>query len=147
MEKKLEKELLFITLVVAVGHALGILLHWYNKYFFFDIIVHFSGGVWVIFTAFVFLPALRQNLNLMSKTKFVLSLAFLALFIGVLWEIFEFSIDRYVLFRWDFIPGVQGSPLDTLLDLIIDALGGTAAALYIKSRFPKKSTSLIQRMS
>ncbi|MCP6720240.1 MAG: hypothetical protein KJI72_02920 [Patescibacteria group bacterium] len=134
MEKKLEKELLFITLVVVAGHALGILLHWYNKYFFFDIIVHFSGGAWIIFAAFAFLPVLRENLNLMSKARFVLSLALLALFIGVLWEIFEFSIDRYAFFRWGFIPGVQGSPLDTLLDLIIDTLGGIAAALYIKSR-------------
>lgn len=134
MKKKFEKEFLFITLVVVVGHALGTLLHWYSKYFFFDIIVHFSGGVWVIFAVFAFLPAFRENLNLMSKTRFVLSLALLALFIGVLWEIFEFSIDRYALFRWGFIPGFQGPPLDTLSDLIIDTLGGTAAALYIKSR-------------
>jgi hypothetical protein len=114
-----------MSLVVVLGHILGSLYHWYDHYFFLDVIVHFAGGAWVVFAAFAFIPFFR---GISSRKKFMLSLAFAALTVGAAWEIFEFVIDRY------YSPGFQGSPLDTLSDLIIDSLGGIAAALYIKSR-------------
>lgn len=129
--QRLEKELILVSLIVVIGHILGSSLRLYNKLFFLDIIVHFFGGAWLVFVGFAFIPFFKRETN---KTKFVLSLAVVALFGGILWEIFEFSLDQYSLSSFGFVPGFQGPPLDTLSDLFFDTVGGLLAAFYIKSR-------------
>ena len=51
---------------------------------------------------------------------------------GVLWEFFEFVMDRYIVFtRFTYLFGVFE---DTLLDLLMDILGGAIAfLLYFKN--------------
>ncbi len=129
--KKLELELLFITLVMVIGHALGSFLEWYQRYFFLDIITHFAGGIWIVFAGFSLVPFFHR---FKDKKNFIVSLAIFALFAGALWELFEFSLDRYTSAVWGYKAHFQGSPLDTVSDLLIDTLGGAVGAFYLKKQ-------------
>ncbi|OGG38025.1 hypothetical protein A2116_00990 [Candidatus Jorgensenbacteria bacterium GWA1_49_17] len=123
--KGLEKELIIVGLVLVLGHILGSYYHWYDRYFFSDIIVHFAGGAWVALAALAAFPSLGTGSGF---KKSLLSLALIVLLAGAGWEIFEFTVEHYYLVNF------QGPPLDTLADMIVDLLGGASAALYVKPR-------------
>lgn len=122
--KNMGLELAAVGGALILGHVLGSFGDWYDKFPWFDIAVHFVGGVWVTFAIFALVPLFEK---ISDPKKLILSLVFAALGAGVAWEILEFTIENYYLV--DF----QGPPLDTLSDLIVDVLGGTLAAFYIRN--------------
>ncbi len=121
----LEKELFLTGLVVILGHAIGSFCDGYDRYFFLDVIVHFAAGAWVAFAVFAAFPSVKTA---GGRKKILLSAILAALLVGGVWEVFEFTVEN--VYPVDF----QGPPLDTLSDLIIDALGGLTAAFWIKPR-------------
>jgi uncharacterized membrane protein YjdF len=123
--KTLERELLIAGLVLILGHIFGSFESWYDKYPFFDVFVHFTGGFWVALVFLAVLPSFRTGGR--TKKLFFAAAAF-SFAVGGLWELLEFTIENHYLVNF------QGPPLDTLSDLIIDTLGGLAAALYVRRR-------------
>jgi hypothetical protein len=109
-----------------MGHRLGL----YDSWIWFDLAPHFLGGVVVaagIIWAF-------SRAGIMTEAIFtqngLLAVLLLTLFIGLLWEIFEY---------------VGGAPqeklyvLDTTVDMIMDGLGAYAIWLGFTRTLPRLS--------
>jgi len=104
---------------------LGEVLDFYNRFWWWDIVLHISSGFLLGITGFLLVYVLNED----KKINFDLSPFFIALFafmfamgFGAIWEIFEFSADEL------FGLNMQKSGLqDTMWDLIVDAIG----ALFI----------------
>ena len=104
---------------------LGEVLDFYNRFWWWDIVLHISSGFLLGITGFLLVYVLNED----KKINFDLSPFFIALFafmfamgFGGIWEIFEFSADEL------FGLNMQKSGLqDTMWDLIVDAIG----ALFI----------------
>ena len=91
--------------------------YWYNSIWYFDMIMHFLGGVWVglffIYTLSV------DEASLKSLWRVVL----LTLLIGVSWEVYEFVVNNM-------IGRVPFDILDTLSDIFWDVAGGLVSLFY-----------------
>ena len=98
----------------------------------FDIPMHFLGGVWVtflfiwFFSHFDFFTSKKEHpLFLASWVFFVVTV------IGISWEVFEYLTGiTFVLGKnyWS----------DTILDLVMDLIGAGVAFSYASSRFGKE---------
>ncbi len=137
-----------IVLLIFIFNAqfLGELVNYYERYWWWDIMLHSWSGVLLGTIGFL----LVYILNTTSGVNVIMSPIFISFFAlsfavtcGVLWEIFEYSMDLF------FLTNMQKSGLvDTMGDLIVDFLGGLIVSLngYIALRHHKKST-LIKAVS
>ncbi len=125
---KLLKPILCLMFFILFGYVVGIKLHWDYITWWWDMIMHFSGGLWqglffVWFFSIKDLPFLKPSLDLYDK-KLGYKLIFYVLLIGLLWEIFEFYANNYIgSYPFDII--------DTSSDLFFDLFGGTCATIYL----------------
>lgn len=95
--------------------------HWYFSVWYFDMPMHFWGGVSVgLMAVWLFLKR-----NIVFSIKNILWLLSLVFVVGFLWEIFE------VIFN-NMIAGTSFDLLDTISDLFFDLLGGMSAFLFFK---------------
>ena len=108
-----------VLVLIAVLDWLGIILYLHWEYWWFDVGLHFLGGLCVSL-------ALLSLRNFKSKTDagLIFMVLFGTLFIGILWEIYELYFNFTSLsdgtYYW----------FDTLSDLILDICGGFFGALY-----------------
>ncbi len=135
---KLVTPLVFLMFFIFLVNLVALKLYWYYSIWYFDMPMHFLGGLWVgLFFLWFFsiesMPFLhlvleRVDFKLVSKT-----LLFVLLF-GVLWELFEFYTNNYIghdLFNI----------LDTTSDIFFDLSGGLYAILYVwKNQKTKQQT-------
>ena len=114
-----KKILIYLTTLMFFmfgGNFLTTKFYWYYSIWWFDIVMHFLGGFWVgLFFVFLFLR--KGNIP-----KFVY-IIFLSLFIGVLWEAFEFWMHNI-------IAGIPFSITDPLSDILFDLVGACLAVFY-----------------
>lgn len=98
--------------------------------------MHFAGGFlaamimiwWSYYTKKVSLPG-----ALPAIYSFVVIVSAAAL-IGVLWEFYEFGVDKFVTGK-NYINLTQPGLVDTMKDLFLDIIGGSlAAALFLYGR-------------
>ncbi len=115
-----------ITLALFL-HIAGVSFNIYHDpdYWWFDLAAHFLGTVAIALLAFLFV----YTLNFTGKIKMSIPLVgfftfMIALAIGALWEIGEFSFDKI------FKTNTLGDIVDTITDLQFDALGGVCVALF-----------------
>lgn len=109
-----------ITLAVLQTLALTFYLYW--VYLWFDIPMHFLGGVTVALGFY----GIRWIANRTPKQfRGLLGTFLFAFMIGMLWELYE------LLFAFPLQPGYLA---DSLLDLVMDILGGVAG-FYIARSF------------
>ena len=131
----------FVVFFVAHGVALYSFLYW--KVSWLDIVMHFLGGAlvasamvwWVYFSGRISLPRLSFFFTL------TLILGGVAL-IGVLWEFFEFLVDKFIT-KNNYIDLLQLGVIDTMKDLFMDILGGLAVGLlflYERKKQTKEQT-------
>lgn len=149
------KTIIGLLIFILVVHVIATINHWYWTYQWFDIPMHFLGGALV---AMVFLY-LNPNFKIQNQkfTKLpnylitiIITLSFVSL-IGVLWELFEFLLDVFVV-KTGYLSFPKAVPntimntydiyRDTLGDLFFDLLGGFAMAAIFqfrksKDRFPR----------
>lgn len=131
----------FTFLSLVVGSAWQV----YEIGNIFDKIVHFTSG---IFLTLLFFNVMYNKFN---KSKLSLILLFFCIFsfammVGGMWEIYEFAVDGLLglnMQRWEGFIG-RTALIDTMSDLIIDALGAILAGLVviILNYFNKKKQSL-----
>ena len=134
-------ELLAITFVFA-SLFLGEVQGYYSRFWWWDLALHTSSGFLLGITGFLMVYILNETerIDLNMKPGFVAFFAYLfAVGMGVLWEIFEFSMDQ--LFGMNMQNEMLGDPsglTDTMWDLIVDSLGALAISIlgygYLKSK-------------
>lgn len=126
---------LTILLFLFGSMFLGELNNFYERFWWWDVMLHTMSGVILGYTGF----ALVFTLNSEEKVQVNLSPIFVVIFaytfaiaVGAVWEIFEFTMDSI------FGLNMQKSGLvDTMWDLIVDSLGGLFASVksykYLKT--------------
>ena len=113
---------LFITIaIVATLHFSALQFYLYWRFWWFDILTHFLGGFWIALS-FLWLFFQFGLVNIIKNDKnYNLLVAFLAsLFVGVLWEAFEYYLGITNTNASNYI-------IDTATDISFDLVGGFAA--------------------
>jgi uncharacterized membrane protein YjdF len=121
------------VLFMTASLYLGEVRKFYEKFWWWDILLHTSAGLLMGITGFllVYLLNERRQAGLHMKPGFIALFSFsFAVTIGTLWEIFEFSMDR--LAGLNMQKPMLGDPsglTDTMWDMIVNALGALAVSL------------------
>jgi|SRR3989344_4646132 len=119
---------IYVLTVIFITNTIGIYLDWYD-YFWFDIVLHFSGG---LFTALLFAAYLKPHLFPKTKLANIIIIVGATMMIGVVWEFAEYfahetfseSASAALGIRVDFMGNLD----DTITDLLMDMLGALLAA-------------------
>lgn len=126
----------FVLLAIVFVFAslfLGEIHEYYTRFWWWDIVLHSSSGFLLGIIGFLLVYVLNQieNVQMYMKPGFVAFFAFLfAVGMGVIWEIFEFSMDSF--FGMNMQKEMLGDPsglTDTMWDLIVDTLGALIIAV------------------
>lgn len=131
----LPPEFEFVIVVFVYGTLfLGEVQRFYLRFWWWDILLHGIAGIALGFIGFLIFYTLYSERRIQASALSVSTFSFsLALAIGALWEIIEFTADSI------FGTNMQKSGLrDTMYDLIVDAGGALATALvgflYLKRK-------------
>lgn len=130
--KELLINLALLVLFVFVMNALALLFSWYWIFWWFDMPMHFLGGLFLGgLGVYAFIQYfLKKNTVLWKPYTWFKNVFLFVICISVAWELYEFIVDQ--LFK-----NGQPNVIDTLSDLFFDTAGGMTALLflYIKSIF------------
>lgn len=133
---------IIITLFIFAAQYLGELHGFYDKFWWWDIMLHTTSGFVLGIIGFMFVYLLNdkydKNVNLSPFFIILFSFCF-AVTVGVFWEFFEFGMDRLFGFNMQKFRGVgQDGLIDTMLDLIVDSIGALVVSIlgffYIKEK-------------
>lgn len=142
---------IFALMAIAFIFAalfLGEIRDYYTRFWWWDMALHTTSGFLLGIIGFLMVHILNETeeIGLQMKPGFVAFFAFLfAIGIGVIWEIFEFSMDA--LFGMNMQKPMLGDPsglTDTMWDLIVDSIGALIVSMfgYIYIKRGKKQSFL-----
>lgn len=129
-KKPLLLEIIILAILVAVLHYLALTFYLYWTLDWYDIIMHFLGGVVIALLAMFFFY-ISGYFNFPKEhlgSIFAMTLGSVLL-IGLLWELWELFVG---------FSDVIEDQLDTFLDLTMDIIGGCVAFIYGKKYIWKK---------
>ncbi|WP_019953965.1 hypothetical protein [Yoonia vestfoldensis] len=127
----------FIIASLIFGEVFDI----YYRIWWWDMALHASSAVALGMIGFLFIYMLFDGDKFAAPPSAIAFLSFtFALSIGVMWEIFEFGMDRA------FGTTMQKSADDTMIDLIIDSLGAVIGALAGYAYLRGRSAGLLGRL-
>ena len=129
--KKLAKRLIALILFILIVNFIATEFYWYSSIWYFDMIMHTLGGLWLGLLAFYFFSPNKIS------TKLVLQILFFVLLIGLGWEVFEFIVGKVIVKNGLDI-------LDTSSDLFFDLVGGGLSILYFFKRIMRTVTYRVQ---
>ena len=109
-------------------HLLALYFYWYWMFWWYDILLHFLGGLWLGGTTLWFLQYVRKEPIGRAAQYIIPTIA--VLIIGLGWELFEFSLDTFIIFRTNDI-------IDTMSDLGMDVVGSLTASLIMIKNYGK----------
>jgi hypothetical protein len=127
-----EFEVLTVAFIFA-SLFLGESRDFYNKFWWWDIALHTTSGVLLGILGFLLVYVLNETprVDLHMRPGFVAFFAFcFALSVGTVWEIFEFAMDQF--FGMSMQTPMLDDPsglTDTMIDLIVDALGAMVVSI------------------
>ena len=123
--------LLFLIIAIAIVNGLAETNSWYWIYRWFDMPMHFAGGMWLAGMAvwWVYFRGGDKSPRFISLWGVSVLSAFS---IGFFWEIFEAGVSFLTV-------GHMNNILDTLGDLLFDILGGTTIAVIMWVRAKLKT--------
>lgn len=129
--------IIFIYASLFLGSAGGA----YEKYWWWDVLLHTTSGIVLAFSAYLVLFSLWSRGKLKTSPLIVSIFVFaFGLAAGAIWEIFEFTMDSV------FGLNMQRSGLkDTMYDLIVDAAGSLVVARLAYSDIAGK-TGLMRKI-
>lgn len=133
-----ESELILVIFIFASMY-LGEIHAFYIKFWWWDLMLHTVSGFIIADIGFMLVYILNKQKKLKLTPIFVAMFSFsFAVSLGVLWEIFEFTMDSV------FGVNMQKSGLvDTMWDLIVDSIGALIVSLigyyYLKGKILYKS--------
>lgn len=125
LKKPLFPFLFIVILVIGILQTIATQFYLYWLFSWFDILMHFLGGFWFGFVAvwFVYFSGYTKTPRFVSRSSVIIVALVSALGVGLAWEVFEyftgltFTVDKYI--------------ADTILDIIMDTIGGLVAALFL----------------
>jgi hypothetical protein len=115
----------FVFLSLFLGSAAD----FYYEFWWWDIVLHTGSGFLLGIVGFISMFLLNQTNRIPAgiRPEFVCFFGVtFAMFLGVLWEIFEFAVDRFTTAN---MQSQETGVVDTMQDLIVDTLGAVAVAL------------------
>lgn len=131
---------LVIVIFLFMSLFLGEVGDAYERFWWWDIVLHASSGIVLGFIGFLMLYALQaQNKIRMSPGLMAFFCFCAAMTVGVLWEFFELFMD--LTFGLNMLKG----DLDTLADLVVDALGALIIAIIAFYYYKNQHGSPIKR--
>ena len=130
--------LIFIYATLFLGELKG----YYTKFWWWDIVLHTGSGLALGFSGFLIMYILYYRKKIEASPFLVSIFAFcFAVAIGVIWEIFEFSMDQL------FGMSMQKSGLiDTMWDLIVDSGGALITSVLGYLNLKGTKTPIFKRM-
>jgi len=110
---------LLVTVLLYLHFALGEYSHFYIKLWWWDIFLHGGNSIILGLIGFILVYGLLMTSKIETKPILaaLFSLSF-AVFMGVLWEIFEFFMDYFFGFTMQ-----KSGLVDTMTDLMVDVGG------------------------
>lgn len=139
---------LLAMLFVFATLFLGEIRDYYQRIWWWDIALHTGSGLLLGIVGFLLVYVLNESrrIDIYLRPRFVALFAFMfAVTVGVLWEIFEFTMDG--LFGANMQKPMRGDPsglTDTMWDLIVDTLGALAISLLGWRYMERKQGSFIE---
>jgi hypothetical protein len=137
--------LLFVFAALFLGEARD----YYERFWWWDLVLHTSSGFLLGIFGFLLVYILNEsrNIGLQMRPRFVAFFAFLfAVAVGTLWEIFEFAMDN--LFGMTMQKPTAGDPsglTDTMRDLILDTLSAAVVSLFGWWYMRREAESFIEK--
>lgn len=117
----------FVLFLTGLLHFIGAQYFLYWHFWWFDILLHFLGGVWVAATCFwLYYFSGLVKVQVISPRYFFLVPFVGALIVGVAWEVFEYLTGLTFV-----IPGIDYK-VDTICDIGMDVIGGMVVYLYYR---------------
>ncbi len=116
-----------VLILVGVLHITGLYyyLQWY--YWWYDLVLHFLGGLWVALAITWLWLALSRKVR-------IVPILLAVLVVGGAWELFEYVIGSLREGNYFF---------DTSLDMLMDALGGLCGYLLVHVAMLEKNDATI----
>ena len=117
---------LVITIMLYLHYALGEYSGFYVKIWWWDLFLHGANSIVLGMVGFIMAYALLITSKIQAK-PFLISFFALtfAVFVGVIWEIFEFTMDSLFGFTMQ-----KSGLVDTMTDLIVDLIGATVVSFF-----------------
>ncbi|TSC67229.1 MAG: hypothetical protein G01um101472_481 [Parcubacteria group bacterium Gr01-1014_72] len=112
--------LLLLSTSIFFVHTTALRLFWYWSFPWLDVLVHAAGGFLVAVGGF--LAYLVMDGNLLPKRRFLVLGILSPLFVGALWELFEYYFGISV--------AEEHLVFDTAVDLTMDVVGGCAGVWF-----------------
>lgn len=122
MNRILIFETIALTILVVILYSLGLYYSLYWVTGWYDIVMHFLGGLWVAFFV-MYLVFVVGIVKLPRHDKVIISLITIGsvIIVGMAWELWELFSGLSFVFK---------DTGDTILDLIMDIVGGSFGLLY-----------------
>lgn len=132
-----------LFILVILLNALAFQFNWYWRLWWFDLLMHFLGGLTVAFTVFYITQTAYKNYfsRLVKHKADLFSLAIISAFlVGGAWELFEFGLDQYQtsIVALKSIATLQIGLTDSFFDLLFDLIGASVAALIFSKKYYEK---------
>lgn len=128
--KKLLIRLVFLIFFIFLVNLIASEFYWYYSIWYFDMIMHFLGGLWLGLAIFWLFSIKELSL------KLILKIVLGVLLISIFWEIFEILVNNIIAQN-------PFSALDTVSDICFDLAGGILAVIYFLKRIMFKQKSAI----
>ena len=130
---KFAKPFGLIGLILAV-HGWAIVSGWYSSHQWFDIPMHFAGGLAIGLLALAIWEVCIDSIvfhktvtSFWRTLVYLVGIVGLVTIVGVAWEVYEFLFDTWAsAASMEFRPAQMGLG-DTMADLCLDMLGGILA--------------------
>ena len=113
------KKAAYLGIIVFILNSLAMKFFWYYTVWWFDMPMHFLGGVFISLLAMFLLNKKLFKFNY----RFIFYTFLSVLLVGVLWEIFEYALEIFVSHQPQII-------LDTFSDIFFDMAGGLFGIIY-----------------
>jgi hypothetical protein len=131
LRSHLFKRFAFILFGLFIADALANHFYWYESFFGFDKIMHFTGGIvgslflaWLLYQKYTYL--LKKN----SILKLFLINSGFFLLAAILWECLEFSVQGYF-----GVGHLLATPIDSVGDLFFGLMGSLVGLTYFLNKY------------
>jgi hypothetical protein len=130
IEKSIIKEIFWLSVIVSVLHYAALTFYFYWTISWFDIAMHLMGGFLMgLIGMFILIKTQKKEIFKNKKVSLMLVLSFV-LIIGLGWELWELFVG---------FTDIISDRLDTMIDLMMDFIGGYFAFLHIDKKLWKEN--------
>ena len=127
--RKLSIRMTLLVVFIFLINFVAMKLHWYSALWWFDMPMHYLGGLWLGLAMIYFFPPKLGSVKAIMWT--IVGVMFFAL----AWEVFEYFVDENI--------ARNGFDIyDTLSDICFDLAGAFTALFYFFKRIiiPEQNT-------